>query len=160
MKSKFQEHVEKNAIVEVIDPASGKALFRRSGYEGIVALDFLEDRVGDALRKAREGNELIHADVAKMLGLHPQVYGRYERGESRLTVSRLIHLSEVLDFSPLDVVFAAAPQKFGNSKEASGQRQQLIKVIEALPDDVINSLSSVIEALARVQPSTSAIKSS
>ncbi|TNM65297.1 helix-turn-helix domain-containing protein [Aliirhizobium smilacinae] len=155
MDSKLQKHVEEKSLVEVFDPVSGKAVFRRPGYEGIIALNELEERIGDALRQAREGNELIHADVAKLLGLHPQVYGRYERGESRLTVTRLIQLSELLEFSPLDVILAAAPHKFGSSKETSAQRCELIRTIEALPDDIIKALLSVINAMARPNPSTS-----
>jgi transcriptional regulator with XRE-family HTH domain len=151
MKDRLQKHVEENAIVAVSDPETGDSICRRSGFEGIVPLNEIEKRIGDALRQAREKTGLIHADVATMLDLHPQVYGRYERGESRLTVTRLVQLSELLDFSPLDIVLAAAPHRLGDTQAASDQRRQLIKTIETMPDGVISAVLSLIDAIIKAQ---------
>lgn len=148
MNSKLITHMEANGIVAVHDPRSDKDTFRRPGYEGVVPLDDLETRIGGALKQARETCGLTHADVASMLGLHPQVYGRYERGESKLNLTRLIQLSELLDFSPFDLVFAAAPYRFGSTQEDAEQRQRLVAIVETLPGDAVVALLSLVKAMS------------
>lgn len=153
MKSKLEKHLEDKRLVEVKDDDSGRPIFRRPGYEGIVSLTDLEKRVAASLRQAREKNGLTHADVALMLDLHPQVYGRYERGESKLNVTRLVHLSEILDCSPLDVVLAAAPHRFGDTQHEADRRRQLLKIVEALPSDAVDSLLSLVDAMTKLNRS-------
>lgn len=148
MKSKLERHMEANGIVAVRDSRNDKDTFRRPGYEGVVPLDDLETRIGGALKEAREKCGLTHADVASMLGLHPQVYGRYERGESKLNLTRLIQLSELLDFSPLNLIFAAAPYRFGSTQEDAKRRQRLVGIVETLPDDAVVALLSLVEAMS------------
>ncbi|AYD00640.1 transcriptional regulator [Neorhizobium sp. NCHU2750] len=150
MKSKLERHIEDMGIVEADDGEGDKPIFRRPGFEGVVSLTDLEKRIGEALRQARDKTGLTHADVAPMLGLHPQVYGRYERGESKLNVSRLIQLSELLNFSPLDVLLAAAPYRFGETSGEADQRARLMQIVETLPPDAVTSLLSLVEAMKQM----------
>jgi len=88
-----------------------------------------------------------------LLGLHPIVYGRYERTEAKLSVSRLIHLSELLGFSPIDLVMAAAPYRFGKTPAKADRRRKLIEVVENLPDEAVESLLTLVEAMPKLRPS-------
>ncbi|WP_455874745.1 helix-turn-helix domain-containing protein [Rhizobium yanglingense] len=91
--------------------------------------------ISEALREAREGTGPTMAEVAPFLGLHNRT-GRYERNEMPMQVSRLIHLSEVFRFSPIDLIMAAAPYRLGKTQSQASQRRKLIKVVEPLPLDV------------------------
>ena len=53
--------------------------------------------------------------MARYFGLSTQVFGRYEKAISKLHVTRLVHLSEVLGFHPMELVYAAAPHLFGKT---------------------------------------------
>ena len=150
MTSKFETYVAEKGLVETTDPEISKPIYRRPSYEGVPPLDELDRRVAEALRGARDKTGLTMAEVAPFLGLHDQVYGRYERNKTPLQISRLIHLSEVLDFSPIDLIMAAAPYRFGKTAAESERRRKLIQIVEALPDDAVESLLSLVEAMSNL----------
>ena len=60
--------------------------------------------IGNNLRKIRELKGLKQESVAKMLNMTMQGYGKIERNETDLTISKLNKLSEVLEVSPLDIL--------------------------------------------------------
>ncbi|MBP1844387.1 transcriptional regulator with XRE-family HTH domain [Rhizobium petrolearium] len=151
MTSRVDKHIQEKGLVEHKGPEADKPVYRCPGYEGIAEFSELDNRIADALRQARERTGLTHADVAPLLALHPQVYGRYERNETKMTVTRLIHLSELLDFSPIDVIMAAAPYRFGKTKDEADRRRELIKIVEALPADAVNSLLLLVDAMIKVR---------
>lgn len=67
-------------------------------------------------------------------------------------VARLIHLSEVLDFSPIDFIMAVAPYRFGRTSAEADKRRKLIKAVESLPADAVESLLALVEAMTQFQP--------
>ncbi|SEI18401.1 Helix-turn-helix [Rhizobium tibeticum] len=151
MTTKFDKYVEDKRLVETTDPEIDKAIYRGPGFEG-PELGELDRRISEALRQARDATGLTRAEVAPFLGLHEQVYGRYERNETKMHVTRLIHLSEVLDFSPIDFIMAAAPYRFGKTPSEADKRRKLIKVIESLPADAVESLLALVEAMTKLRP--------
>lgn len=151
MTSRLEKYIDENGLVETTDPEVEKPIFRRPSYEDTPTFAELDRRLSDGLREARDKSGLTHADVAPLLGLHPIVYGRYERSETKMHVTRLIHLSELLDFSPIDLIMSAAPYRFGKSPETSERRRKLIKVIEALPDEAVESMLSLVEAMSKLR---------
>ncbi|MGV1760528.1 helix-turn-helix domain-containing protein [Rhizobium sp. A22-96] len=150
MASRLEKYIDENDLVEIRDPEIDKPTYRRPGFEGITEFAELDRRLSEALRDARDKTGLTHADVAPLLGVHHIVYGRYERAETKMNVSRLIHLSELLNFSPLDLIMAAAPYRFGNTQEEAERRCRLIKVVENLPEDAVESLLSLVEAMTKL----------
>jgi len=154
MRSRVERYIEDKGLLQTRDPEVDKPIFRGPGFEGVPEFSELDSRISDALRQARERTGLTHADVAPLLGLHPQVYGRYERNETKMNVTRLIHLSELLDFSPIDVVMAAAPYRFGKTEREAERRRELIKIVETLPADAVDSLLSLVDAMTRLPPKT------
>lgn len=152
MTSKLEKYIEEKGLVETTDPEIGKPIYRRPGFEGVPQLSEFDRRISEALRDAREKTRLTMAEVAPFLGLHHQVYGRYERNETPMQVSRLIHLSEVLDFSPIDVIMAVAPYLFGKTSAEADRRRRLMQVVEALPDDAVESLLTLVEAMSKLPP--------
>lgn len=61
--------------------------------------DKLALSIGLAARQARHRLELTQADVAELLGMAPEVYGRLERGQMLPSVPTLRRLCTALDLS-------------------------------------------------------------
>ena len=152
MTTKFDKYVEDKGLVETADPEIDKPIYRCPGFEGSPKLGELDRRISEALRDARDNTGLTRAEVAPFLGLHEQVYGRYERNETKMHVTRLIHLSEVLDFSPIDFIMKAAPYRFGKTPAEADKRRKLINVVESLPPDAVESLLALVEAMSKLRP--------
>nr|WP_250811967.1 helix-turn-helix transcriptional regulator [Neorhizobium tomejilense] len=155
MTTKTDEYIASAGLVETRDPESGDSLYRSVGFDGVPSMDDLDVKIGEALRASRERRDLTRPDLAPMLGLTPQVYGRYERGEAKLSVTRLVHLAEILDFSPLDVISAAAPHVMGRTIEEADIRCRLIAVMEKLPLEKAKLLLDVAETFLATQPARS-----
>ncbi|MFT2215645.1 hypothetical protein ACLJYM_28175 [Rhizobium giardinii] len=65
---------------------------------------------------AAPATELPRAKLSRLLGLSEQVYVRYEKHVSRLTVGRLIHLCEVLGAAPEEIIAPAAIHLWGETE--------------------------------------------
>lgn len=154
MTTKTENHIKRIGLVETRDPEINNPIYRRPGLGGEIAeLGEMDNRIGMALRGAREKQGLTRPALAPLLGITTQVYGRYERGEAKLHVTRLVQLSELLDFSPLDVVFAAAPHLSGATEEEADIRFRLMKHIEELPLEKAKLLLGVVESFLALQAS-------
>ncbi|MBP1848302.1 transcriptional regulator with XRE-family HTH domain [Rhizobium petrolearium] len=153
MTAKTQNHIESAGLVEARDPEIDSPIYRREGFEGIVEFGEMDKKLGEALRIAREEHGLTRPELVPLVGLTPQVYGRYERGEAKLHVTRLVHLGELLDFSPLDLIFAAAPHLWGTSENEAKNRYRLMKHIEKLPAEKTKLLLEIVESFLALQPS-------
>lgn len=151
MTSKLEKYIEDNDLVSTADPEIDKPIYRGGSFE-TPEFSELDQRLADGLRAARDKTGLTHADVAPLLGLHPIVYGRYERSETKMHVSRLIHLSELLNFSPIDLIMAAAPYRWGKTPAEAESRRRLIKVVQSLPVDAVDSMLTMIDAMAKLRP--------
>ena len=152
MTTKTENHIESSGLVETRDPENGSSIYRRPGFDGVTELGNMDIRIGEALRVVREKQRLSRPDLAPLLGLTTQVYGRYERGEAKLNVTRLVHLSELLDFSPLEIISAAAPHLWGDTQEEAEIRCRLMSHIEKLPLEKAKLLLGVVESFLAVQP--------
>lgn len=83
-----------------------------------------------------------------MLGITRPVYGRYERAFSRLTVTRMIHLCELLGFMPTDMLYEAAPHLWGKTPEEAEDRVTLTKLIERMPHDTMRDLIRLVRRMS------------
>jgi hypothetical protein len=52
-----------------------------------------------------------------MIGIHHEIYARHERAADKLTMTRLLHLAELLDFSPVEAICAVKSQFFGSDRK-------------------------------------------
>lgn len=100
-------------------------MYRRPGFDGIETLGEMDAKISAFLRRKREDLGLSRNDLAPMLGLSAPVYGRYERAFSRMTVTRMIHLCELLGFMPIDMLYEAAPHLWGKTPEEAEDRKTL-----------------------------------
>ena len=105
-------------MVETTDPEEDdKPLYRRPGFDGIRSFDERDEIIAAFLKQIREDQGISRAELAPLVGLSVPVYGRYERAFSRMTVTRIIHLGELLGFTPMDMLFEAAPHLWGRRKK-------------------------------------------
>lgn len=74
-------------------------------------------QVCENIRKIRELSGLTREFVASELNLSPSGYGKIERGEVDLTISRLFEIAEVLKVSPSSLIFLDFTVLFINQKE-------------------------------------------
>lgn len=158
MTTKTDDYIESAGLVQIRDPESGSSVYRSAGFDGVTSMEDLDRRIGEAIRNIRKKKDLARPDLAPMLGLTPQVYGRYERGEANLSVTRLLHLAEILDFSPVDVISAAAPHVIGKSAQEADLRCRLIVAMGKLPLEKAKLLVDIAETFLATQASSSSDK--
>jgi|APThiThiocy_cv2_1041547.scaffolds.fasta_scaffold01973_15 transcriptional regulator with XRE-family HTH domain len=138
---------EKAGLVETTDPEIDKPIFRRPGFSGIDQLGEMDERISAFLLKARRDVGLTREEVARFLGLSTQVFGRYEKAISKLHVTRLVHLSEILGFHPMELVYAAAPHLFGETPEEAADQIKLAKLIWTLPPSTVSTLVRLVDEM-------------
>lgn len=153
MSKNLESHIEELGLLKTVDPENEKPVYRREGFDGISTFEELDAKLGGELRKYRQDKDLSRADLATLVGLSEQVYGRYERSSSKMQVSRLIHLSEILGVSPLGLLFATAPHLWGKTPEEADTRFRMMKLLEELPPATMSSLVKLLESVSVLQGS-------
>lgn len=59
---------------------------------------------GKRIKEYRESKHLTQEYMAKELDIAPNHYGRIERGENSCTLSNLIHICNILQITPNDIL--------------------------------------------------------
>lgn len=144
-------------LVETTDPEIDKPIYRRPGFDGITPLGGMDEKIAAFTRKAREDEGLTRAELAPLLGLSVPVYGRYERAFSKMHVTRMIHLCEILGFMPLEMIFEAAPHLLGRTPEEAADHLELAKLVLALPHDTTRDLLALVKRMVTQQQAADAI---
>ncbi|MGY5809867.1 helix-turn-helix transcriptional regulator [Rhizobium sp. LEGMi198b] len=153
MTQDLESYKSSRGLVDTTDPEVDKPIYRKPGFDGNVAtLGNMEELISAFLKKTREAEGLSRADLAPMLGLSTPVYGRYERAFSKMTVTRMIHLCEILGFMPIDMLYEAAPHLWGRTPEEAEDRLTLDRIIRTLPSDATRDL---VRLLKRIMPQDS-----
>lgn len=142
---------EKMGLVETTDPEIENPVCRRPGFEGIVPLGELDERIAKFVRKARENQGLTRAELAPLLGLSMQVYGRYERAFSKMHVTRMIHLCEILGFMPMEMLFSTAPHLWGETLEEARDNMELAQLVVSLPHATKRDLLALVRKMVDLE---------
>ncbi|MGE3832799.1 MAG: helix-turn-helix domain-containing protein, partial [Parvibaculaceae bacterium] len=108
----------------------------------------IEEELSRYLRERRDALNLNREQVGMMVGLHHEIYARHERAGAKLRVARLVHLAELLDFSPIEALYAAAPHLFGETEQEADIKLKLILRMLDLPASTAQHLSMMIEELS------------
>jgi transcriptional regulator with XRE-family HTH domain len=160
MMTELESQIAKLGLVKTTDPENEKPVYRREGFDKIATFEELDSKVGEALRKCRQHKKLSRAELSTLVGLSEQVYGRYERNASKMHVSRLIHLSEVLGTSPLGMLYTAAPHLWGATKDEADLRFRMMELLEDLPIETMKSVAALVEKLSDLQRIADDVKGS
>lgn len=143
----IEAYIAENRLVETTDEEIAKPLYRREGFDGIQSFAEMDEKLASFLRRKREERGMTRADLAPLLGLSTQVYGRYERAFSKLHVTRMIQLCELLGFMPIEMIYEAAPHLWGQDAEDAAKNLRMAKLVMDLPPETRSTLMSFIESL-------------
>ncbi len=144
-----ETHIARLGLVKTTDPAVKKPIYRKPGFAGIVSLSAMEERLSRYLRCERDAQRLNRKQAGMMVGIHAEIYARHERAGAKLSVARLLHLAELLDFSPIEAIHAAAPQFFGDDQEEADLRLALMMKCLAMSASAAEAMLNVVDALPR-----------
>jgi transcriptional regulator with XRE-family HTH domain len=148
----IEAYIERSGLVATIDPSANKRIYRRPGFNGVMSLGAMEEACSRFLRQKRDAQNLNREQVGMMIGIHAEIYARHERAGAKLTVTRLLHLAELLGFSPIEAVHAMAPQCLGTDQEEADMRLKLVSRVLALPARAAEPLLEFLEQMSACQP--------
>ena len=143
-----QTYIDKHGLVETTDSEVDKPIWRKPGFDGVRSLLEMEEALSRYLREHRDAQNLNREQVGMMVGLHQEIYARHERAGAKLRVTRLLHLAELLDFSPIEAIYAAAPQFFGETEQEAEVRFKLVMRMLDLPAATAQNLLMLVEELS------------
>ncbi|GEM_PF-4959914 len=104
----------------------------------------LDKKIGTALLELRNDRRMFRTQLASRLGMKETGVRRHETGKTRLSVSRLIELCEVLDANPIEILYPVAPHLFGRTGEEAVQMVAMIKILSRLNEETLTSIFKVI----------------
>ncbi|MCB1465867.1 MAG: helix-turn-helix transcriptional regulator [Rhizobiaceae bacterium] len=143
-----QTYIDRRGLVETTDSEVDKPIWRKPGFNGVRSLLEIEEELSRYLRERRDALNLNREQVGMMVGLHHEIYARHERAGAKLRVARLVHLAELLDFSPIEALYAAAPHLFGETEQEADIKLKLILRMLDLPASTAQHLLMMIEELS------------
>jgi len=114
----------------------------------------LEKKIGAAIHGLRSDRGMFRTQVALRLGMKETGVRRHETGKTKLSVSRLIQICEVLDANPVEVLCSVAPHLFGRTEEGALQMTTMIKILSRLNDEALTSVFKVIRDLEPITSTT------
>ncbi|ARM91388.1 XRE family transcriptional regulator protein (plasmid) [Rhizobium sp. CIAT894] len=143
----LKQWINELGLQQVDDPGIDKPVYRKP-FDGRIALSAeLENLISISLREARDKRKLPRSKLAPLLGITKQVYGRYENGVSRLTVSRLIHLCEVLDATPEEIIAPAAPYLWGETETKAVLLLATIVKLRTFDEEILQDIFSLLSRI-------------
>lgn len=144
----IQTFIAKQGLVKTDDSEVEKPIYRKPGFDGVRSLHDMEKELSRFLRERRDALNLNREQVGMMVGLHHEIYAKHERANAKLRVTRLLHLAELLDFSPIEAIYAAAPEFFGDSEEEAAIKNKLVRRILDLPAATAQNLLMLVEEIS------------
>jgi transcriptional regulator with XRE-family HTH domain len=148
----IQTFIDEHGLVETDDSEVDKPIYRKPGFDGVRSLLDMEKALSRFLRERRDALNLNREQVGMMIGIHQEIYARHERAGAKLRVTRLLHLAELLGFSPFEAIYAAAPQFLGDSEEEAAVKNKLVRRILDLPPATAQNLLMLVEGLSPDDP--------
>jgi transcriptional regulator with XRE-family HTH domain len=143
-----QTYIDRQGLVETEDSEVDKPIYRKPGFDGIRSLSAMEEELSRYLRERRDAQNLNREQVGMMVGIHAEILARHERGGAKLRATRLIHLAELLGFSPVETIHAAAPHLFGSSQQEADVKLKLMLRMLDLPASTAEHLLVLVEELS------------
>ena len=105
--------------------------------------------IGMHLREARQRKKFSQATVAEFLHVSENHYGYIERGDRPASLEMLGLLCDYLDVSLEELIAGAVVDTGLGVATESIQRERLEAMIKRCPDDLVETLSDVVESLIK-----------
>ena len=111
--------------------------------------------IGAAARAARMKTGLTQAEVAELLGIATEVYGRLERGAMLPSVETLMRISASLGVPPNQLLGLGGPEERGversEARRDSPELRRLLRRVEGLDRRKLRLLSLIAAEMGRQQ---------
>ncbi|RWJ83050.1 MAG: XRE family transcriptional regulator [Mesorhizobium sp.] len=150
----FEEWIQQLGLQRIDDPLFDKPVYRKATFGEFHLSADIERKISASLRSARDLRRIPRSKLAPLLGLSNQVYNRYENAVSKLTVSRLLHVCEVLDISPLEILYPVAPHFWGQDLAEAETRKAIIEKLDEFDGLTLNVILAFLRHL-KTKPATS-----
>lgn len=105
--------------------------------------------IGMHLREARQRKKFSQATVAEFLHVSENHYGYIERGDRPASLEMLGLLCDYYEVSLEELIAGAVVDAAPVQATESIQRDHLIAMIKRCPDDLVETLSDVVESLIK-----------
>jgi transcriptional regulator with XRE-family HTH domain len=102
----------------------------------------MNKKIYDNIRRIREMNDLTRDYVAAELQMSTSGYGKIERGEIDLTLSKLYKISAIFGISVTDLLYFDVSNVFKNNMIGSESIKQLVKSETIFNNESIIDLES------------------
>ncbi|WP_064697147.1 helix-turn-helix domain-containing protein [Rhizobium aegyptiacum] len=143
----FEEWIFHLGLQQIHDPYFDKPVYRKPSFGELELSAEIEKKISTSLRNARDRRKIPRSKLAPMLGLSDQVYNRYENAVSRLTVSRLLHICEVLQISPVEILYPVAPHLWGEAESEAEVRKSIIDKLELFDGPTLTAILGFLQHL-------------
>lgn len=150
----FEEWTQQLGLQRIDDPHFDKPVYRKATFGEFHLSADIERKISASLRNARDLRRIPRSKLAPLLGLSNQVYNRYENAVSKLTISRLLQVCEVLDISPLEILYPVAPHLWGRDLPEAETRKATIEKLDEFDGLTLNAILAFLRHL-KTKPPTS-----
>jgi len=99
----------------------------------------------DRLRQLRKERDLSQVELAERVGLHPNLIGRYERGESQPAADTLKRLADTLGVTS-DYLLDGTTEQAAKARFEDRQLLEQFQEVERLPDHDKALVKSFLDA--------------
>jgi len=151
MTTRTDAYIAEAGLEATADAKVERPVYRRPGFEGVATFQEMDEGIARSLRQFRLEKDLSRAELALLLGSIEAVYGRYERAVTKLHATQVLHLCEVLEIFPDDLLFDAAPHLWGQTKEEACERRRITKMIQSLPPDTLRTVATILDSIFTLQ---------
>ena len=103
----------------------------------------LRRAISRTAKKARTQLRLTQSEVAEVLGMAPEVYGRIERGEFMPSVLTLVNVATVLRVTPDQLLGWTELQ----AKERPAEYERILSLIERADESSLKRAEAVLQAM-------------
>jgi transcriptional regulator with XRE-family HTH domain len=108
----------------------------------------LRRAISRSAKEARTRLHLTQAEVAAVLGMAPEVYGRIERGEFMPSVLTLVNVATVLRVTP-DQLLGWSELK---AKDRPAEFERILSLLERADESNLKRAEAILQALLAPEP--------
>lgn len=103
------------------------------------AIQEADKEIGKRVRRARQAAGLTQVEMAKRVGISPQQLQKYERGENKVSASRLASIAQMLHL-PVLVFYDDIAQAVNAPKLADRNTLRLVQAYESIHSPALRKL--------------------
>ncbi|MCM2294794.1 helix-turn-helix domain-containing protein [Allorhizobium sp. BGMRC 0089] len=133
-----------NSLIPVFEGKTNRETFRKVPFGQVLTLDEIEQRLRAQLRYQRERKGVKIVQLANFVGITANVFRRYECDDANMSVSRMLHVCEILSINPIDLIFDSAPHLWGKSYESALNVKDIVSLILDMEENDLRTIKDFL----------------